>query len=148
MFVRRIECCPIFWDTSIRTALLYASAKTSGGSIKNPLLESGIEVPFCKQCGGWIKIATVSFGQSLPSDALEEAFDLAMNTDLILALGSSLVVEPAAFIPRHAKNNSARLVIINNTETLPDGIADIVVRQPIGETMSQVLKHSDGKIKA
>jgi NAD-dependent deacetylase len=105
------------------------------------ILESGVEIPLCRHCGGLLKMATISFGQSLPADVLAEAFDLAMGTDLFLALGSSLVVEPAASIPLQAKNNGARLVIINNSETPLDEIADIVVRQSIGATMSQVVKH-------
>jgi NAD-dependent deacetylase len=103
-------------------------------------LEAGIEIPLCKHCGGLVKSATISFGQSLPADILTEAFGLSMNTDFIFALGSSLVVEPAASIPLQAKNNGARLVIINNTQTPLDGIADVVVHQPIGATLSQVVK--------
>jgi len=107
------------------------------------ILESGVEIPLCTGCGGLLKMATVSFGQSLPADVLSEAFDLAAVSDLVLALGSSLVVEPAASIPLQAKNNGAKLVIINKTETPLDGLADIVIRKSIGATMSQVLELSD-----
>jgi len=106
-------------------------------------LEAGVEIPLCKHCGGLLKMATISFGQSLPADVLSEAFDLAAVSDLVLALGSSLVVEPAASIPLQAKNAGAKLVIINNTETPLDSLADVVVRQSIGDTMSQVLTHMD-----
>lgn len=106
-------------------------------------LESGVEIPLCKHCGRLLKMATISFGQSLPADVLSEAFDLAAVSDLVLALGSSLVVEPAASIPLQAKNSGAKLVIINNAETPLDGLADAVVRQSIGATMYQVLKHMD-----
>jgi NAD-dependent deacetylase len=104
-------------------------------------LEAGEEIPLCDRCGGLVKSATISFGQSLPADVLTEAFDLSMSTDLVLALGSSLVVEPAASIPLQAKNNGAKLVIINNTETPLDGLADVVIRQSIGATLSQVAMH-------
>jgi NAD-dependent deacetylase len=104
-------------------------------------LEAGVEIPLCKHCSGLLKMATISFGQSLPADVLSEAFDLAAVSDLVIALGSSLVVEPAASIPLQAKNSGAKLVIINNTETPLDGLADVVVRQSIGTTMSRVLKH-------
>jgi NAD-dependent deacetylase len=104
-------------------------------------LEAGVEIPLCEHCGGLLKSATISFGQSLPSDVLAEAFDLSMSTDLILALGSSLVVEPAASIPLQAKNNGARLVIINRAETPLDGLADVVVHQSIGTILSQVAEH-------
>ena len=103
-------------------------------------LEAGVEIPLCRHCGGLLKSATISFGQSLPADVLSEAFDLSMSADLVLALGSSLVVEPAASIPLQAKNNGARLVIINHTETPLDGLADVVVHESIGETLSQVVK--------
>jgi NAD-dependent deacetylase len=104
-------------------------------------MEAGEEIPLCDNCGGLVKSATISFGQSLPSDVLSEAFDLSLSTDLVLALGSSLVVEPAASIPLQAKNNGARLVIINNAETPLDGLADVVIHQSIGETLSHVVKH-------
>jgi len=104
-------------------------------------LESGVEVPRCDHCKGLLKSATISFGQSLPADILTEAFDLSMSTDLVLALGSSLVVEPAASIPLQARNNGARLVIVNNAETALDGLADVVVHQSIGETLARVVKH-------
>ena len=103
-------------------------------------LESGVEIPLCDHCGGLIKSATISFGQSLPADVLAEAFDLSMSTDFVIALGSSLVVEPAASIPLQAKNNGARLVIVNHSETPLDGLADVVVHQSIGQTLSQVVK--------
>lgn len=104
-------------------------------------LEAGEEIPICDQCGGLLKSATISYGQSLPADVLAEAFNLSMSTDLVLALGSSLVVEPAASIPLQAKNNGARLVIINQTETPLDGLADVVLHQSIGASLSQVVKH-------
>ena len=103
-------------------------------------LQSGVEIPVCDDCGGLIKSATISFGQSLPASVLAAAFDLSMSTDLVIALGSSLVVEPAASIPLQAKNNGARLVIINQSETPLDGLADVVVHQSIGQILSQVVK--------
>jgi NAD-dependent deacetylase len=103
-------------------------------------LEAGVEIPLCPHCGGLLKSATVSFGQSLPADVLSEAFNLSATTDLVLAIGSSLVVEPAASIPLEAKNNGARFVIINNTDTPLDRLADVVVHEPIGVTLSRVLK--------
>ena len=103
-------------------------------------LESGVEIPLCDHCGGLLKPATISYGQPLPADVLAEAFDLSMSTDLVITLGSSLVVEPAASIPLQAKNNGARLVIVNNSETPLDGLADVVVHESIGQTLSQVVK--------
>ena len=103
-------------------------------------LESGEEIPLCDRCGGPVKPATVSFGQVLPEEVLSEAFQLATSADLMLAIGSSLVVEPAASLPLQAKRNGARLVILNKTETPLDPIADVVLCEPIGESLAAVVK--------
>ena len=84
--------------------------------------------PDCPACGGFIKTATVSFGQAMPDAAMRRAQDLAQSCDLFLAIGSSLVVWPAAGFPLMAKRNGARLVIINREPTEFDEIADLVVR--------------------
>ncbi|MDE2470700.1 MAG: NAD-dependent deacetylase, partial [Bradyrhizobium sp.] len=82
-----------------------------------------------------VKTATISFGQAMPEDAMRRAAELAQHCDLFLAIGSSLVVWPAAgFLPM-AKNNGAKLVIINNEPTEQDNIADLVIRRDIGETL-------------
>lgn len=104
-------------------------------------LEAGEEIPLCEKCGGPLKSGTVSFGQPMPLDVMSEALDLCMSTDLILAIGSSLVVEPAASLPLEARFRGARLVIINKTETPLDRIADVVVRKPIGEMLTRVVRH-------
>ncbi len=96
-------------------------------------------VPPCSACGGdRLKHATVSFGQALPPEVTQAAFQLARDADLLLAIGSSLVVEPAASIPRTAKRYGARLVIINRDPTPQDADADLVINASIGETLSAV----------
>lgn len=95
-------------------------------------------VPDCPECGGLLKHATVSFGQSLPEDVLEESAELAEQSDLFFAIGSSLVVQPAAGLPLLAKQTGARLVIINRDPTPLDASADAVLREPIGETLTAI----------
>jgi NAD-dependent deacetylase len=95
-------------------------------------------VPDCPQCGGRLKHATISFGQLLPSDVLMEATRWAREADLMFAIGSSLVVTPAADLPRLAKEHGARLVIINRDPTPLDSIADATLRGSIGELMGEV----------
>jgi len=95
-------------------------------------------VPDCPDCQGLLKHATVSFGQSLSSETLEASSELAKQADLCFALGSSLVVYPAAAVPELAKSSGARLVIINNTETPLDSMADIVLRHPLVESLSMI----------
>jgi len=95
--------------------------------------------PDCPTCGGFIKTATVSFGQAMPDSAMRRAQKLAQNCDLFLAIGSSLVVWPAAGFPLMAKRNGARLVIINREPTELDEIADLVVHEDIGTVLEPLI---------
>jgi NAD-dependent deacetylase len=95
-------------------------------------------VPICPHCGGRLKHATISFGQSLPVDVLQAASKASRKSDLFLAIGSSLVVTPAADLPALAKRNGAKLVIINRDPTPLDRMADVVVNAAIGETFRAI----------
>ena len=92
--------------------------------------------PDCPACGGFIKTATISFGQAMPDAAMRRAQDFTSACDLLLSIGSSLVVWPAAGFPLMAKRNGARLVIINREPTDFDDIADLVVREDIGTVLA------------
>jgi NAD-dependent deacetylase len=95
--------------------------------------------PDCPACGGFIKTATVSFGQAMPDSAMQRAQELAQSCDLFLAIGSSLVVWPAAGFPLMAKRNGARLVIVNREPTEFDEIADLVVHEDIGTVLEPLI---------
>jgi NAD-dependent deacetylase len=97
--------------------------------------------PDCTECGGPIKTATVSFGQAMPEREMRRAEQMTLDCDLFLAVGSSLVVWPAAGFPLMAKRNGARLVIINREATEFDEIADLVVREDIGTVLSPFIAH-------
>ncbi len=101
-------------------------------------LMAGDEAPDC-ECGAPLKSRTISFGQAMPAREMAEAEKLSTQADVYLAIGSSLVVEPAASFPRLAKGHGAALVIINKTPTPLDDYADLVINEPIGETLSAVL---------
>ncbi len=105
-----------------------------------PVFEATGEAPDCG-CGGIIKTATVSFGQAMPADAMQRAQELAAGCDLFLAIGSSLAVWPAAGIPLLAKRSGAALVIVNREPTEFDAVADLVVRNDIGETLGPFIAH-------
>ena len=92
--------------------------------------------PSCTSCGGHIKTATVSFGQAMPEREMQRAEEMTRSADLFIAIGSSLVVWPAAGFPLMAKRNGASLVIINRDPTEFDDIADLVVRHDIGEVLA------------
>jgi NAD-dependent deacetylase len=102
-------------------------------------VRSGEADPHCARCGGLLKSATVSFGQALPTDVIEDAFRRARECDLCLVVGSSLVVYPAAGVPIEAKNAGATLAIVNAEETDLDDFADIVVRGRAGEVLREAV---------
>ena len=91
-------------------------------------------VPHCA-CGGWVKTATISFGQSMPVAEMRRAEQETLLADLFIVMGSSLVVYPAAGFPELAHRNGASLVIINREATSMDRIAALVLHRSIGETM-------------
>lgn len=95
-------------------------------------------VPSCA-CGGWVKTATISFGQSMPAREMQLAQRETLLADLFVVIGSSLVVYPAAGFPELAKRNGSALVILNRDETPLDGIADLVINRAIGETLGEVV---------
>ena len=96
-------------------------------------------LPECMDCGGIVKSATVSFGQAMPPAAMQRAQAEALACDLCLVLGSSLLVYPAAGIPRMARRNGAKLVLINREPTDQDHLADLVLRTDIGPTLGAAL---------
>lgn len=93
------------------------------------------EAPVCGSCGGFVKTATISFGQAMPERAMRRAEALSLATDLFLVAGSSLVVYPAAGFPELARRNGATLVIVNREPTGLDAIADLVLHREIGATL-------------
>jgi NAD-dependent deacetylase len=100
----------------------------------------GGRAPDC-QCGGHIKTATISFGQAMPDAALRRAEALTRSCDLFLAIGSSLVVWPAAGMPLLAQRIGARLAILNREPTEFDAIADLVIREDIGGVLEPFIAH-------
>jgi len=91
--------------------------------------------PVLSACVGWIKTATISFGQAMPVEAMRGAEVETLAADLFIVAGSSLVVYPAAGFPELAKRNGATLVIINREPTGLDPVADLVLNREIGETL-------------
>ncbi|CDO61294.1 NAD-dependent protein deacetylase of SIR2 family [Candidatus Phaeomarinobacter ectocarpi] len=98
--------------------------------------------PPCSKCGGILKTATISFGQSMPEEEMLRAEAATLACDLFIAIGSSLVVYPAAGFPIIAKQNGAALIIINREETELDEIADLVLNTEAGPTLSALLPHN------
>ena len=97
------------------------------------------ELPPRCTCGGVLKPGTVLFGETLPQYALDMAMLASKNCDLFLVLGSSLVVYPAASMPRIAKKNGAVLVIVNIDPTPLNEMADIVINDSASKVLSLVI---------
>jgi NAD-dependent deacetylase len=106
-------------------------------------VQSRLEVempPRCKVCGGvFLKPTVVLFGEPMPQQAVQEAFTLARLADVMLVVGSSLVVHPAADIPVVAVRSGARMIVINAEPTPLDQIAEVVIRGKSGEVLPEIL---------
>jgi NAD-dependent deacetylase len=102
-------------------------------------VRAGEEDPPCRSCGGILKSATISFGQSLVTEDLVRAEEAAQRCDLLLAVGSTLGVYPIAGVVPVAKRAGARVVIVNGGPTEMDDIADAVLRGPISEILPRLV---------
>ena len=103
-------------------------------------VRDGDEDPHCNSCGGLLKSATISFGQALVASDLERAQLAAANSDLFLAIGTSLTVYPVAALPEIAIQCGARLVILNAQETPYDRAAAAILRGGIGEVLPRIVE--------
>ena len=104
-------------------------------------VDAGDEEPDCPACGGILKPTTISFGEALPIEAIVRAQRAAERCDLFLVVGSSLVVYPAAGLPETALRHGATLAIDNATATHLDAAARVVLREPAGVVMAELLEH-------
>lgn len=102
-------------------------------------VRDGDEDPACRDCGGILKTATISFGQSLVETDLDRAFDAAARCDLMLAVGSTLSVFPIARVVPEAQTHGARVIILNGEATEMDASADLVLRGQIGEVLPRIV---------
>ena len=96
-------------------------------------------LPTCRFCGGTVKAATISFGQGMPQEAMRRAERETLAADLFIAIGSSLVVYPAAGFPMLAKRNGAKLAIVNREPTEFDPHADLVLNAEIGTILGDAV---------
>lgn len=103
-------------------------------------LDEGEADPQCARCGGYMKTATILFGQHIPTDVLARARELAEQCDLFLVVGSSLQVSPAALLPRLALKNQVPLIIINLMPTPLDSSADCVIQHRAGLILPRLIE--------
>jgi NAD-dependent deacetylase len=103
-------------------------------------VRAGEEDPSCTNCGGILKSTTISFGQQLPPDVVEEAQRWSLEADFFLVVGSSLIVYPAASFPQMARQVGAKLAIVNREPTEQDATADAVIHGDAGPTLSALVE--------
>lgn len=115
---------------------------TDRGPIERVLerVRAGEEDPPCRSCGGILKTATISFGQSLVPGDIAHAEDAAASCDFFMAVGTTLTVYPVAYLPEVAVRNGARFVIVNDAETPYDRVADALLRDPIGTVLPELVR--------
>nr|WP_321444741.1 Sir2 family NAD-dependent protein deacetylase [uncultured Cohaesibacter sp.] len=101
-------------------------------------IDNHAKAPCCPSCGGLVKAAVISFGQAMPEDKMQDALTHIQKCDLLIVMGSSLVVYPAARLPEIAKHYGAKLVIINRDPTPLDDLADLCVHGEIGPVMQSI----------
>jgi NAD-dependent deacetylase len=138
---------------SHRVIELHGSGRTvqcldCGASEPRAEVQARLEVempPRCKTCGGiFLKPTVVMFGEAMPVRAVEEAFALSRVADVMLVVGSSLVVYPAAQIPLAAAESGAALVVVNAEPTPLDGMAAVVIRGRSGEVLPELAARLSG----
>ena len=108
-------------------------------------LDEGVEIPDCEVCHGILKPDVVFFGESLPREVLIEATFHSHHCDLFIVIGSTLVVYPAAYMPKYAFDSGAKLVIINLSPTPMDKQATVLIRAKAGKIMPRVIERVRGK---
>ena len=102
-------------------------------------VRAGEEDPDCPTCGGMLKSATISFGQSLVAADLKRAEQAALDCDLLLAIGTTLGVYPIAAVVPLAHQHGAKIVILNAEPTEMDHLADVVLQGQIGEILPAIV---------
>ena len=122
--MRRVMC----WDCGRRAPMEEALARVRAGE----------DDPRCLVCGGILKSDTISFGQALVPEVIDRAFAAAAEADLLIAIGTTLQVQPVASMVPVAARAGAAVVIVNDQPTAMDPLADVVIRAPIGAVLTAV----------
>jgi NAD-dependent deacetylase len=129
---------------SMRRVVCWACGRRAPMEDALARVRAGEDDPRCRDCGGILKSDTISFGQALVPEVIDRALDAAAQADLLLAIGTTLQVQPVASMVPIAARAGARIVIVNDQPTAMDSLADVVVRQPIGEALPRICGAAPG----
>lgn len=130
-----------------RAGCLQCGRRYPISAVRERLL-AGETAPDCEACHGILKPDAVFFGEQLPKEALDRATACSYRCDLFIVIGSSLVVYPAAYMPRYAVGSGAKLVIINLSPTPMDHEATVVINAKAGEVMPRVVTKVSERLMA
>jgi len=125
--------------TSRAAACTICGARSSITELQERI-DAGEVDPLCPACGGFLKAATILFGQRVPEMELTRAKELAAACDLFIVVGSSLKVMPAAMLPRLALSRNVPLIIINLQPTSLDSSADVAIAEKAGLALPKLVK--------
>ncbi|GCE03010.1 SIR2 family NAD-dependent protein deacylase [Dictyobacter aurantiacus] len=124
--------------TSHQAACTLCGRRSSMAALQRRI-DAGEPDPTCAHCGGYLKAATILFGQRVPDAELQRAKALANSCDLFLVIGSSLKVVPASMLPRLALRRNVPIIIINQTPTSLDTVADVAIHASAGRILSTLI---------
>lgn len=117
---------------------LKCGAKYSRDEVYHWIL-NGVKVPYCLQCQGLLKPDSIAFGQPMTRESSIRAFEMTMKCDLFIIAGTSLLVQPAALLPWKAKENGAKMIILNLSSTVYDQHADVLIRDKAAKAFGTIL---------
>lgn len=124
-------------DSKFKKSEIWDEKKFGSGYRTDPVVEGQ---PNCLKCGGRIISSVVNFGDPIWEKELRQSIDHSKKSDVFIVIGSSLLVTPAAYMPKYALNNGAKLIIINNQETPLDKFATIRFFEPCGEVLTKIIE--------
>ena len=133
-----VACTIEIHGSAMRVKCIDCGAEHDRAEVHQRILD-GESAPACDQCSGRLKPATISFGQAMPEKETAEAFQAATEADLMIVIGSSLVVYPAAGVPEAAARAGVPLVIVNREPTPLDSYATLNIYGAAGESMSRIV---------
>ncbi|MHA2395590.1 MAG: SIR2 family NAD-dependent protein deacylase [Candidatus Thorarchaeota archaeon] len=124
----------------LRAHCIECNAEYVGEKVHQSVVNGEIP-PKCEKCSGVLKSEAILFGEQLPEAAMSEATDMCRDTDLMLVIGTSLSIYPAAFLPQLAKNSGAKVILVNLEGVNRDSVADIVLRGRATEVIPKIVDY-------
>jgi NAD-dependent deacetylase len=124
---------------NFRNATCIGCYETSAGQDMIEYLMEHEGVPTCQACGGTLKPNVILFGEQLPFSELQASHEETSRCDVMLVAGSSLIIEPAASLPKLARQHGARLIFVNLEPTWLDDVAEVVIHADVAQVLPEIV---------